>query len=192
MKDDDCVALFSGSMVEKQNLPILVEAAQHCAEIQFVFAGNGVEKDKIVAATADASNVHHLDTQPLERLNDLLNLADIHLLPQVPAAADLVLPSKLTSQLASGRPIVATVTPDSGIAQTGGEALIATKPGDAQALADALNSLAKNPQERQKRGKIAREIAERDWNRHNVLANFEEDLYSLLERVAAGTETRSV
>jgi hypothetical protein len=36
-----------------------------------------------------------------QRLNDLLNLADIHLLPQNARAADLVMPSKLTGMLAS-------------------------------------------------------------------------------------------
>jgi hypothetical protein len=39
-----------------------------------------------------------------QRLNELLNLADIHLLPQNARAADLVMPSKLTGMLASGRP----------------------------------------------------------------------------------------
>ena len=35
-------------------------------------------------------------------------MADIHLLPQRADAADLVMPSKLTGILASGRPVVAT------------------------------------------------------------------------------------
>jgi len=52
-------------------------------------------------------NVIWIPLQPLERLNDLLNMADIHLLPQRSGAADLLMPSKLTGMLSSGRPVVA-------------------------------------------------------------------------------------
>ena len=48
-----------------------------------------------------------LPLQPRERLNDLLNLADIHILPQRAQAASFALPSKLGGILASGRPVVA-------------------------------------------------------------------------------------
>ena len=57
-------------------------------------------------------NVRFLDLQPNDRLNDLLGLADIHLLPQRSGAADLVMPSKLTGMLASGRAILATASPE--------------------------------------------------------------------------------
>jgi len=49
-----------------------------------------------------------VSTPPAERLGELLTCADIHLLPQRADAADLVMPSKLTGMLASGRPVVAT------------------------------------------------------------------------------------
>ena len=42
---------------------------------------------------------------------DFLSLASVHLLPQIVGAADLVLPSKQTNMLASGRPVVATAAP---------------------------------------------------------------------------------
>ena len=38
----------------------------------------------------------------------MLTMADLHLLPQIAEVADLVLPSKLSNILASGRPEVAT------------------------------------------------------------------------------------
>ena len=52
--------------------------------------------------------MRHLPLQPVERLNDWLNAADVHLLPKKAEAADLVLPSKLLGILASGRPVVAS------------------------------------------------------------------------------------
>jgi hypothetical protein len=54
----------------------------------------------------------HLDLQPMERFNELLGLTDIHLLPQRADAAELVMPSKLTGMLASGRAVAATAHPD--------------------------------------------------------------------------------
>ena len=59
-------------------------------------------------AVAGLPNVRLLPLQPSERLSELLGMADIHLLPQSPDAADLVLPSKLSGMLASGRPVIAT------------------------------------------------------------------------------------
>lgn len=53
-----------------------------------------------------------MDLQPLNRLNDLLNLADIPLLPQRVDKADLVMPSKLPGILPSGKAIIATAHED--------------------------------------------------------------------------------
>ena len=57
-----------------------------------------------------------LPLQPADRLNELLNLADIHLLPQRADAADLVMPSKLTGMMASGRAVLATASPGTQLA----------------------------------------------------------------------------
>ena len=49
-----------------------------------------------------------LPLQPDAAFNELLNLADVHLIVQDPGVSDRVMPSKLTNMLASGRPVVAT------------------------------------------------------------------------------------
>ena len=76
-----------------------------------MLAGAGAARPRLEAALAGRPGVHLLAVQPAERLNELLNLADIHLLPQRADAADLVMPSKLTGMLASGRPVVAGAAP---------------------------------------------------------------------------------
>lgn len=78
------VALYSGNMGAKQGLEILAEAArclQDAGNVRFVFCGNGVGRPTLEAACAGLPNVQFLDLQPLERLGELLTLADIHLLP---------------------------------------------------------------------------------------------------------------
>jgi hypothetical protein len=56
----------------------------------------GAGKDELVQLSAGLPNALFLYLQPLERLNDLLGMADIHLLPQRADAADLVMLSELT------------------------------------------------------------------------------------------------
>jgi colanic acid biosynthesis glycosyl transferase WcaI len=118
--------------------------------------------------------------QPPERLNDLLNLADLHLLPERPEAADLVMPSKLGGMLASGRPVVAAVRPDGSVAQGMAGAGIVVPPGNPEALAAAIRALAADPARRAALGAEARRLAERDWNRERILESLEQALAQLI------------
>ena len=122
----------------------------------------------------------HLPLQPAERMNDWLNAADIHLLPQKAGAADLVLPSKLLGMLASGRPVVATSTPGSELAELATEAGACTAPGDADTFADALRHLINNPEKRLMAGKRARRLAEEHFGKEAVLRRFERQLLDLV------------
>src|SRR5665213_1782612 len=108
---DTIVVLFSGSLGGKQGLMVIPAVAALLADrkdIVFVVCGDGVMKPALELASQNLPNVRFLPLQPFERLGELLCFADIHLLPQSPGAADLVLPSKLSGMLASGRPIIAT------------------------------------------------------------------------------------
>lgn len=80
-------------------------------------------------------NVHFLDPQLLERLPDLLGMADIHLLPQRADAADLVMPSKLTGMLASA--VVATAHPGTELTTVVQTCGVVVSPEDPAALAQA-------------------------------------------------------
>src|SRR5712691_11033425 len=142
------VALYSGNMGKKQGLDLLIEASRKLAsrtDIQFVFCGDGSYREKFVRMTENARNVMILPLQPAERLNHLLNAADIHLLPQLSDAADLVMPSKLTGMMASGRPIVATALPRTQLFVTLEGRGIVTPPGDVDAFVAALTRLAEDP-----------------------------------------------
>ena len=90
--------------------------------------------------------------QPIQKLNLLLNLADIHLLPQKPEAADLVMPSKLTGIFASGKPVVAIANPGTEIGQVVKDRGILVRPGDIKGFANAIVWLADHPNEREKIG----------------------------------------
>ena len=176
---DAVVVLYSGNMGAKQGLELLPQLARLLAlrpDIQFVFCGNGAGKPELVQGCAGLPNVRFLDLQPIERLNDLLGLADIHLLPQRAGAADLVMPSKLTGMLASGRCILATASPETQLSYVLEGCGLVVPPESPDMLAEGLRRLADDAPLRGRLGKAAREYAEQHLDKERVLTRFLEKL----------------
>jgi colanic acid biosynthesis glycosyl transferase WcaI len=182
--DDAIVALYSGNMGGKQGLEVLADAALRLRNepaIHFVFCGNGPARTDLMQRCADLANVRFIDLQPLDRLGDLLGLADIHLLPQRADAADLVMPSKLTGMLSSGRPVIATAHADTELGKVVMQCGSVVEPEDAAALADRIRWLATRPEVRREMGLRARDYAEKKLSREAVLAQLERDLADCLK-----------
>jgi colanic acid biosynthesis glycosyl transferase WcaI len=171
---DAIVVLFSGSLGGKQGLMVIPEAAkllQSRRDIAFIICGDGVLKPQLEAASAGLANVRFLPLQPAGRVSDLLGMADIHLLPQSPDAADLVLPSKLSGMLASGRPVIATCNPKTEISEIVSKCGLVVAPEDGAALSRAILTLADDPHTRFALGKRGREFAEANFERDAVLSH---------------------
>lgn len=176
---DQIVLLYSGSMNKKQGLEMLAEVISRLSDhpnLMWLLAGEGPTKADLIHATAGLPQVRHLPLQPPERMNDWLNAADIHLLPQKAGAADLVLPSKLLGILASGRPVVASSPEGSELASLAGYAGRCVPPGDAAAFADALQELIESAELLAQCGRFARQLAEEHFGKDAVLKRFEQQL----------------
>lgn len=174
--NDTVVALYSGSMGKKQGLGHLLDVChrvQGRAKIHFVLCGDGPGKEILANQNLESRNTTILPLQPASRLNELLNLADIHLLPQVSQAADLVMPSKLTGMMASGRPVIATAAPGTELFQTVSGRGVVVPPGDSTAFLSALWRLAEDNELRIQLGRNAREYAVANLDREHVLRQFE-------------------
>ena len=188
---DAVVALYSGNMGNKQGLEILADVAhllQDDPRIQFVFGGNGSGRSDLQARCAGLRNVRFLDLQPLKRLNQWLGLADVHLLPQRADAADLVMPSKLTGMLASGRAVLATAQPGTElcrVVEQDAACGVIVPPEDPAAMAEALRALAADPNRRAQLGANGRRYAEAELNRDVILRRFETQLQELLLQSSA-------
>ncbi|VTU35667.1 putative glycosyl transferase [Variovorax sp. PBL-H6] len=185
IRPDAVVALYSGNMGAKQGLELLSEMALMLKDqpgLEFVFCGNGAGRAALMKRCESLANVRFLDLQPVERLGDFLGLADIHLLPQRADAADLVMPSKLTGMLSSGRPVVAGAHPQTELGKVTAECGIAVPPDDARSFADAVLSLALQPERRRELGLKARAVAEARFDRDAVLAQFEHDLLACVAK----------
>ncbi|WP_233263040.1 WcaI family glycosyltransferase [Cognatiluteimonas profundi] len=158
----------------------LQQEANSPPPIHFIFGGEGPARPALEAACAHLPNVRFLDLQPTERLNDWLGLADIHLMPQRADVADLVMPSKLTGMLASGRAILATASCDSGIGFALMDCGVITPPGNTAAFVAALQALAGDNARRIALGHAARTQALATLSRDAVLLTFEQHLNTLL------------
>jgi colanic acid biosynthesis glycosyl transferase WcaI len=184
------IALYAGSMGEKHGLEILIDAARRLARaddaqsasLLILVAGDGPERLRLQALAQDLPNIRFIDLQPVERLNELLNLADIHLLPQRADIADLVMPSKLGPMLASGRPVIATVAPETQLSAALAGSGVIVPPGDAAALVRAIQRLIADPALRQRLGRTARHQAESELNAEQVLNQMEGRLRTLAGR----------
>ena len=178
----ELVALYSGNMGAKQGLEVLAQVARLCAatedghpaqSVRFVFCGNGVGRDALVAQCHGLGNVQFMDLQPAEQLAALLALADIHLLPQRADAADLVMPSKLTGMLASARPVVVTARPGTELAGVVASCGLVVPPEDPAAMTAAIAKLAARPDLRASLGAAGRVHALQHMDREAVLLRFE-------------------
>lgn len=182
LPDRSVVALYAGNMGRKQGLETVVRAARLLTDrtnLRFILCGEGAAKAELVRLAAGMPNVNFLPLQPVERLNDLLNMADIHLLPQDEGASDLVMPSKLTGMLASGRPVVANAAAGTQVAKVVQPCGKVVPPGDARAFADAIVALAEDRQAAQRLGAAGRAYAVKMWGREAVLHGFERMLGEL-------------
>jgi colanic acid biosynthesis glycosyl transferase WcaI len=170
---DAVVALYSGSMAGKQGLELLPAVAravrQRLPDVVFVLCGDGVFKPTLERDCAGLDNVRLLPLQPSARLGELLGMADIHLLPQHAQAADLVMPSKLTGMLSSGRPVLTTAHPGTELASVVAGCGRVVPPGDFEAFVEALTELAES-------ASLRAELGVAHLARDSVLVDFEQAL----------------
>lgn len=144
----ELVVLHAGNMGLKQGLEQVVEAAalagRRGAAIRFVLVGDGNQRVRIAALGAGLRNLEMRPLVPEDELADLLAAADILLISERPSVVDMSLPSKLTTYLAAGRPVVAAVPLGGATAQelqrSGGGIVVPA--ADPAALVDTLGHLA--------------------------------------------------
>ena len=177
------VALYSGNIARKQGIEILIDAARlldHRPDIAFVICGEGPNRAALAIRAEGLANVQLRDLQPASHMGAMLTIADFHLLPQIAGAADLVLPSKLTNMLASGKPVVATTEPDTGLYAEVDGCGVCVPPGDALALAAAIAALADDAPRRAVLGQAAAERAAARWQQDAILRRLAEELMVLV------------
>jgi len=119
---DKKIVMYSGNLGRYQPLEVIIDAANELkgrGEILFLFVGNGGKKEKIqnMAESKGLNNVKFLPFQPLDRLSESLSIADVSLMGIYPENEGVIMPSKLYSLLAIGKPIICVADPESEVAK---------------------------------------------------------------------------
>lgn len=119
--DNKKIVMYSGNLGRYQPLEVMIDTANELKDrkdILFLFVGNGGKKANIqnMAEVLKLDNVKFLPFQPQERLSESLSMADVSLMGIYPENEGVVMPSKLYSLLAVGRPIVCVSDPKSEVA----------------------------------------------------------------------------
>jgi glycosyltransferase involved in cell wall biosynthesis len=145
--DGVTIALHSGNMGLKQDLGNIIAAARLTAgrdDVRFVLMGDGNQRRTLEAEAQGLPNVQFGGLVPDDTYLDVLRAADVLLLNERSSVTDMSLPSKLTSYLRAGRPIVAATAPQGATAQelTRSGAAVLVPAGEPQRLADAVLTVA--------------------------------------------------
>tara|TARA_B100000886_G_scaffold335824_1_gene293576 strand:- start:85800 stop:87026 length:1227 start_codon:yes stop_codon:yes gene_type:complete len=180
---DETVLHYSGTLSSKQGIEIIIDSIKILKDnkkIIWVIGGEGPLKNELIEKTKIYPNVHIMPLQPINRFSDWLTLADIHLLPQKKAAADLLLPSKLLGMMASGKPIVCISPKKSELGKIVSIAGIQVEDEKASEFSNAILNLINNKEMSIKKGKNGRKLVKEIYDKKKVLTNFESDLKDLV------------
>lgn len=126
-----------------------------------VFVGNGASRAALQASASNATNVRFLPFRPVEQIPHVMLAGDVHVVTIRRGLEGVVVPSKLYSTLAMGRPVLVVASPSSDAARIvveSGCGLIAD-PDDPAAVAAAIRELRSNPARLALMGRRAREVA---------------------------------
>ncbi len=174
--DDETIVLHAGNMGNKQGLEQVVEAARAARSdadgVRFVLMGDGNQRSDLERRAAGLSILDFRPFEPSETFPDTLAAADILLLSERASVRDMSLPSKVTSYLAAGRPIVAAVATDGAtatlVARTGAGVLVDA--GDPGGILRAVASIRSDPAMGERLGRAGQAFAARELSSRDGLA----------------------
>ncbi len=152
-------ALFVGKLIPLQGVDTILAAARIATEIPFRIIGSG----QLAPLLYDKpENVEHVPWVEYELLPaELRNCGAALGIFGVSGKAQRVIPNKAFQALATGAPLVTADTPAARELLCDGESALLVPPGDAEALAEAVQRLAGDPALAQKIGAGGRAAYER-------------------------------
>ena len=189
--EDDLVVAAVGTLNAYEGLDVLVQAIGRLAAeaagssgrrgptVRLLLVGNGPERDRL-ARLAQGLPVTLLGAVPPDDVRRWLLAADVSCLPRLDLPVTrLVPPLKPVEAMALGRPVVASDLPPTLGLVRDGETGLRVAPGDPEALAGALRTLADDPDLRRRLGRTAAAhvAATHTWS---AVATTYSDLYTQL------------
>jgi colanic acid biosynthesis glycosyl transferase WcaI len=127
----------------------------------FVFIGDGANRAALELAARDLPHVKFAPFRPVEQVAHVMTAGDLHIVTVKRGLEGVVVPSKLYSTLAAGRPILVVAPPESDAARivVESDCGVAADPDDPAAVAAAIKELRAQPARLAEMGRRARETA---------------------------------
>ncbi len=172
---DEPVVMYAGNVGYSQSLDLMIDAAKAMPEVIFVVNGDGSARPSLEQRAQGLGNVRFVDYQPIERLNEVLAAADVHVVPLRKGLAKVSVPSKSYSVMAAGRALLAAIDPGTEIprllsASRGG---VAVAPDDPAAFIGALREMLADRDRLAAMGRGGREWVERHVSPSGVASAYE-------------------
>jgi colanic acid biosynthesis glycosyl transferase WcaI len=138
-----------------------------------VFIGEGANLSELRASASSLPNVRFFPYRPAEQMAPVIMAADLHVVTVRRGLEGIVVPSKLYSILAAGRPVLAVAAATSDTARIVVESGcgLAADPDDPAAVAAAIRQLRGDPAKLAEMGRRAREISSK-YARVNEIERF--------------------
>ena len=179
-RSNEIIVMYSGNFGRKQHLGQVIDMAERLQRqgsgIRIVLRGQGGEEQTLLRAVRDRklSNVSFGPLVPAANLANSMAQADIHIVSQHPDIADFAVPSKIYTIMAAGRPFVAAAPEASLLWQMSeaSDAFICVPSGNADALAQAIDRLARDEDARAALARNGRDYVVRLHDRNRVLDGF--------------------
>ena len=182
------VAVHAGNLGFYGAWPTLVQAAKilQNENAGLVFVGGGANAAAIEASAKGLQNVRFLPFRPAEQIPHVMRAGDVHIVTVRRGLEGVVVPSKLYSILAAGRPVLAVAPTECDAARivTESGCGLSADPDDPAAVADAIRTLRSDPEKLAAMGIRAREVAAR-YLRTNELERFAVFVEGVSRRQAA-------
>jgi len=168
----DVLACYVGTIGMAHGLGTVLDAAEmlrvRMPQAHVLIVGDGAELEslKALAASRRLTNVRFTGLVPREKVPAILAAADVALVTLKPADVfKTVLPSKMFEAMAARRPILLGVDGEARAVLERAGAGVAFPPGDAAALAAAIERLGPDPAARDAMGEAGRSFVKREFSR---------------------------
>ncbi len=186
---DDFLVSFAGVLGYSQDLDVIIDAAKLLRgqdQIQWVLVGDGVEKERMQAKARELellNRVHFVPMQPREKYPAILHASDVCLATLRAEVTTPVVPSKILSIMAAGKPVVAAMnlSGDAPKLISDAQCGFSTPPGDATALAEVVLKLYTDRDLCAQVGANGRQYAEEHLSRKACVSHYERIIMEILQ-----------
>jgi glycosyltransferase involved in cell wall biosynthesis len=192
---DEFVVSFGGVIAYSQDIDVILDAAgllRDRTDIRWLIAGDGVEKERLVSLAQERSleNVRFLPMLPREEYPELLYASDACLATLRAEVKTPVVPSKIMSIMAAGKPVIACMDEcgDAPKLIHKAECGYALPPGDAKSLADTVVKLYEDNEAARKLGANGRDYAERHLSLKQAASNYLQIISSMTRKHASSVQ----